>query len=153
MSSSYEPFHKFKKHKSAVKALAWCPWQNNLIATGGGGNDCTIKVWNINNGNILRDKNTKTQITSLIWSKCSKEIISSHGHPKNQLTIWNYEQMTKVCELFKHSDRILKMVISPNQQMIASAGADQKVVLWKCFGKDQIDNLKVNYSNLLGIIR
>lgn len=29
------PLHVFREHKAAVKALAWCPWQNNLLATGG----------------------------------------------------------------------------------------------------------------------
>jgi len=34
-------------HKAAVKALAWCPWQRNLLATGGGTNDQTMRFWNI----------------------------------------------------------------------------------------------------------
>lgn len=27
--------HTFNEHQGAVKALAWCPWQQNLLATGG----------------------------------------------------------------------------------------------------------------------
>ncbi len=27
------------EHTAAVKALAWCPWQNNLLASGGGTSD------------------------------------------------------------------------------------------------------------------
>lgn len=34
-------------HKAAVKALAWCPWQRNLLATGGGSSDKTMRFWNI----------------------------------------------------------------------------------------------------------
>jgi cell division cycle 20, cofactor of APC complex len=34
-------------HKAAVKALAWCPWQRNLLATGGGTSDQTMRFWNI----------------------------------------------------------------------------------------------------------
>lgn len=29
------PLHVFREHQAAVKALAWCPWQNNILATGG----------------------------------------------------------------------------------------------------------------------
>lgn len=29
------PLHVFREHQAAVKALAWCPWQHNILATGG----------------------------------------------------------------------------------------------------------------------
>lgn len=28
--------HTFVEHKAAVKAIAWCPWDRSLLATGGG---------------------------------------------------------------------------------------------------------------------
>ncbi|KAF3440815.1 hypothetical protein FNV43_RR19101 [Rhamnella rubrinervis] len=49
MASSNAPtqwLHRLEEHTSAVKALAWCPFQSNLLASGGGGGDCTIKLWN-----------------------------------------------------------------------------------------------------------
>ena len=39
--------HQLQGHKAAVKALAWCPWQRNLLATGGGSSDKTMRFWNI----------------------------------------------------------------------------------------------------------
>jgi cell division cycle protein 20 (cofactor of APC complex) len=30
-------------HTAAVKAIAWCPWQSSLLATGGGSSDRTIQ--------------------------------------------------------------------------------------------------------------
>ena len=42
MASSNSPtqwLHRLEEHTSAVKALAWCPFQSNLLATGGGGGD------------------------------------------------------------------------------------------------------------------
>ena len=43
---------KFQKtnHKAAVKALAWCPWSPNLLATGGGSYDRHIHFWNTTTG-------------------------------------------------------------------------------------------------------
>ena len=35
-------------HQAAVKALAWCPWQRNLLASGGGTADRTLRLWNPN---------------------------------------------------------------------------------------------------------
>ena len=36
------------EHTAAVKALAWCPWQSNVLASGGGTADRSIKFWNVN---------------------------------------------------------------------------------------------------------
>jgi len=35
--------HKLVAHQAAVKALAWCPWQANVLASGGGTADRCIK--------------------------------------------------------------------------------------------------------------
>ncbi|ONK78013.1 uncharacterized protein A4U43_C02F13290 [Asparagus officinalis] len=46
--------HRFEDHTSAVKALAWCPFQRNLLASGGGDNDRCIKFWNTTEDETLR---------------------------------------------------------------------------------------------------
>ena len=40
----------FEGHLAAVKAMAWCSWQSNGLAIGGGSNDRTIRLWNIDTG-------------------------------------------------------------------------------------------------------
>ena len=40
------PLHRLEAHQAAVKALAWCPWQKNLLASGGGTADRMIRFWN-----------------------------------------------------------------------------------------------------------
>ena len=42
--------HRITAHQAAVKALAWCPFQANLLATGGGTADRTIKFHNTHTG-------------------------------------------------------------------------------------------------------
>jgi cell division cycle protein 20 (cofactor of APC complex) len=75
-------------HKAAVKALAWCPWQRGLLATGGGTTDKTMKFWNTDTGKLINSVNTESQVCSLIWNRAEKEIMSSHGFSHNQLCIW-----------------------------------------------------------------
>lgn len=80
--------HTLTGHKGAVKALAWCPWQRNLLATGGGSKDKCIKFWNIDTGRCVNTVNAESQVSSLIWNPNEKELLSAHGFSNNQLSLW-----------------------------------------------------------------
>ena len=131
------PLHILRDHLAAVKAVAWCPWQNNVLATGGGTLDKTIKLWNMYSGALLQSHDAKSQVSALLWSKNYKELISAHGFQQNQLTIWRYPDMTKVCDLTGHSNRVLGMSMSPDEEMVVSVGADETLRFWKCFAMDE----------------
>ncbi len=94
-----DPLHSLTQHTSAVKALAWCPFQANTLATGGGTGDKTIRTWNTETGACLNVVDTKSQVCQLMWSTNYRELISSHGFSQNQLTVWKYPSMTKIAEL------------------------------------------------------
>ena len=81
---------EFKSHTAAVKALAWCPTQKNLLASGGGSKDRFIRIWNTETGECVSEKKTTSQVCSLVWSKFSKELVSSHGYEKNEISVWKY---------------------------------------------------------------
>lgn len=137
MSHDNKPLHVLRDHTAAVKAVSWCPWQSNLLATGGGTADRHIKIWNMYNGSVLQDHDAKSQISCILWSKQYKEIISSHGFQNHQLSIWKYPEMTKVCDLIGHSNRVLGMTMSPDEEMVASVAADETLRFWKCFAVDE----------------
>nr|DAD24510.1 TPA_asm: hypothetical protein HUJ06_025974 [Nelumbo nucifera] len=101
--------HRLKDHTSAVKALAWCPFQGNLLASGGGRGDECIKFWNICIGACLKSIDTGSEVCSLLWNKSEWEILSSHGFPKNQLTLWKYPEMLKITKLNGPTARVLFM--------------------------------------------
>jgi cell division cycle protein 20 (cofactor of APC complex) len=134
--TSSTPLHAFNDHQAAVRALAWCPWQSNILASGGGTADRCIKFWNVNTGTCTNSIDTKSQVCSLLFSKNYKEIISAHGFANNQMTVWKYPSMTKQIDLTGHTQRILQMAMSPNGETIISAGADETLRLWKCFAQD-----------------
>ncbi|XP_006622956.1 cell division cycle protein 20 homolog isoform X1 [Apis laboriosa] len=131
-----QPIYSLNQHQAAVKALAWCPWQSSILASGGGTADRTIRFWNCNTGVCLNMVDTKSQVCSLLWSTTYKEIVSGHGYAQNQLIIWKYPAMTKVAELTGHSSRVLHLAMSPDGTTILSAGADETLRLWKCFQPD-----------------
>ncbi|KAI9592020.1 WD40-repeat-containing domain protein [Syncephalis fuscata] len=131
--SSAAPRYTKANHTAAVKALSWCPWQPNLLATGGGSNDRCINIWNSNNGALLSTLNTGSQVSGLFWSPHDKELLSTHGHPDNQLTIWNYPSMARVIDIPAHETRVLYSALSPDGQMLATAAADETLKIWRVF--------------------
>lgn len=128
---------KFTKnnHKAAVKALAWCPWNMNLLATGGGSYDRHIHFWNTTSGARVNSIDTGSQVTSLRWSTSYREIVSSSGFPDNSLSIWSYPNLVRNVEIPAHESRVLHSCLSPDGQMLATAAADESLKFWKVFEK------------------
>ncbi|CAN1750897.1 Cell division cycle 20.1, cofactor of APC complex [Linum perenne] len=134
MATQY--LHRLEDHTSAVKALAWCPFEKNLLATGGGSGDGRIKFWNTHTGACLNSVDTGSQVCGLLWNKNEKELLSSHGFFQNQLTLWKYPSMLKMAEFTGHDSRVLYMAESPNGCTVASAAGaeDETLRLWNVFG-------------------
>ncbi|XP_055599474.1 cell division cycle protein 20 homolog [Uranotaenia lowii] len=133
-----DPIFAFNQHQAAVRALAWCPWQPHVLASGGGTADRCIKFWNVNNGQIINSVDTKSQVCGLLFSKNYKELISAHGYVNNQLTVWKYPSMTKQIDLLGHTGRVLQIAMSPDGSTVMSAGADETLRLWNCFQPDPL---------------
>ncbi|XP_064615021.1 cell division cycle protein 20 homolog [Liolophura sinensis] len=137
LGQNVTPLHRFTEHQAAVKALAWCPWQPNILATGGGTADRHIRFWNVFSGAALNSVDTNSQVCALLWSEEHREIISGHGYSKNQLILWKYPSMKKVTELTGHTSRILCLAMSADNTMVTSAAADETLRLWKCFAVEK----------------
>ena len=45
-----------------MKAIAWCPWQASLLASGGGSIDRQIRLWNVSSGTCLQTMETNSQV-------------------------------------------------------------------------------------------
>jgi len=127
------PKFTFNQHKAAVKAVAWCPWQPHLLASGGGSADRCIKLWNTQSGACLNSVDTESQVCSIIWAKNRKELVSSHGFSKNQICVWKYPSMTKLAELTGHTQRVMHMSMSPDGTTVCSASADETLRFWRIF--------------------
>ncbi|CAK9153287.1 unnamed protein product [Ilex paraguariensis] len=133
-NSDTQWLHRLADHSAAVKALSWCPFQSNLLASGGGVGDQCIKFWNTNTGACLNSVNTGSQVCCLLWNKHERELLSSHGFHDNQLTLWKYPSMVRLKELYGHTSRVLHMAQSPDGYTVASAAGDETLRLWNVFG-------------------
>uniref|UniRef100_A0A7M4FHY6 Cell division cycle 20 n=1 Tax=Crocodylus porosus TaxID=8502 RepID=A0A7M4FHY6_CROPO len=137
-SGDFAPIQTFTQHQGAVKAVAWCPWQSNVLATGGGTSDRHIRIWNVCSGTCLNTVDAHSQVCAILWSTNYKEFISGHGFAQNQLVVWKYPTMAKVTELKGHTARVLNLTMSPDGSMVASASADETLRLWRCFEMDPV---------------
>ncbi|KMZ68734.1 Cell division cycle protein 20 [Zostera marina] len=126
--------HRLDDHMGAVKAISWCPFQSNFLATGGSDNDRSIKFWNTHTGECLNSIDSGSQVCSLLWNNNEKELLSSHGFNNNQLTLWKYPSMVKMAELTGHSFRVLFMAQSPDGCTVATAAGDETLRFWNVFG-------------------
>lgn len=122
--------HQFADANAAVKALAWCPFERNILATGAGTADRHIRFYNTMTGTCVNKIDTGSQVCSLVWSPTEKEILSGHGYSENQLTLWKYPTMARVAELTGHSQRVLHMAISADGRQVCSAAADETLRFW-----------------------
>ncbi|KAJ3796575.1 WD40-repeat-containing domain protein [Lentinula aff. detonsa] len=121
-----------RNHTAAVKGLAWCPWQLNLLASGGGTNDATINVWNSTTGARLHTQKTPSQITSILWALHKKEILTTHGYPTNSIMLHAYPSMDRVAEIRDaHDSRILFSCIGPAGDLICTAASDENLKFWR----------------------
>ncbi|KAK1388516.1 hypothetical protein POM88_016694 [Heracleum sosnowskyi] len=86
--------HRLQDHTTVDKALAWCPFQKNLLVSGGG-----------------------SQVCSLLWNRNERELLSSHGFPHNQLILGKYPPIVKVAERLANSSyvRATRSTIPPSQ--------------------------------------
>lgn len=132
------PTHCITSHQAAVKALAWCPFQSNLLASGGGTADRCIKFSNTHTGAVLNSIDTASQVCALQWSRHEREILSSHGFSQNQLCLWKYPSMVKVAEFTGHTSRVLHLAQSPDGTTVVSGAADETLRFWRVFAEANV---------------
>lgn len=123
-----------RDHKAAVKALAWCPWQDGLLATGWGLEDGTVKLYR--DGTLSKSFPAYSQVTGIVWSKnrACPEIATSHAIFDNSISVWKIPNLTPVREVSGHTSRILCLTQSPDG-MVCSGGADETLRFWRLFSK------------------
>lgn len=128
------PLHVQDDHAAAVKAIAWCPWQRHLLATGSGTADRRIRFWNAVSGACLRTIESDSQVCALLWAKNQQEIISAHGYSTNELSIWQYPSLVKVASRPNaHETRILHAAISPDGTAVATTAANDCIKFWRAY--------------------
>lgn len=118
-----------------MKAIAFCPWSRSLLATGAGAKDRTIRFWHSFSGTLIKFHFTGSQITSLIWSKTTKQIVATFGFGNTQtlLNVYSYETMKCVSRVSSSSGelRILGATLSPDCSSLCVATNESTIRIYK----------------------
>jgi len=130
---SSKPYMVKADHNSAIKAIAWCPWQLNLLATGGGISDKSLRLWNVTTQVNLKTVKTESQITSIIWSNHYTELLTTHGYSTNDINVWKFPTMDCISNIKAHDSRILYSALSPDGQTVATVASDENLKFWTIF--------------------
>ncbi|KAI0044278.1 WD40 repeat-like protein [Auriscalpium vulgare] len=121
-----------RNHTAAVKALAWCPWQTSLLASGGGTSDATVHIWNSTTGARLHSLKTNSQVTSVQWAPHKKEILTTHGYPNNAIMVHAYPSLDRVAEIRDaHDSRVLFSCVAPAGDVVCTGAGDENLKIWR----------------------
>lgn len=127
------PLHTLTQHSSAVKALAWHPVQPHLLVSGGGIEDKMLRFWSADTGECIRQAHTSSQVCGVAWHHSGTELVSCHGFPHHQITLWRYPSLNRVVDLCGHRSRVLHLCLSAGGETVISAASDETVRFWSCF--------------------
>ncbi|ROT40324.1 WD40 repeat-like protein [Sodiomyces alkalinus F11] len=108
-------------HDAAIKAIAFCPWQDGLVATGGGAEDRCIYFFHTRSGAALATIAVGAQVTGLVWSRTRREIAATLGftnperHPY-RIAVFSWPECRLVGAIRREADyRILCAIHFPSQ--------------------------------------
>ena len=139
-----KPIMAKNDHIAAVKALAWSPHKHNILATGGGTADKTIRFWNTTTFEEIKKYDTGSQVCNLLFSRTSNELVSTHGYSLNQINIWKLPNMQNIKTLIGHNYRVLYLSLSPDGQSIVTGAGEKCIKFWNVFPPKK----EPSYNNL-----
>nr|CAD2174301.1 unnamed protein product [Meloidogyne enterolobii]CAD2202464.1 unnamed protein product [Meloidogyne enterolobii] len=141
------PLYRFDDHIAAVKAIEYVPQiglgPSNLVATGGGTRDHTIRFWDLNDGMPYFTLDTQSQITGILFNKLHSEMITGHGAPKAGVRVWHHEpnkikKFEPTAELNNgQGGRALSLCQSPCGEYVMTASQDEVLRIWHVWKVDE----------------
>ncbi|KAJ8963897.1 hypothetical protein NQ314_005300, partial [Rhamnusium bicolor] len=96
-------------HKGPVLDIAWCPHNDNVIASGS--EDCVVKVWHIPDGGLHKTLTDpivdlvyhQRRVGLVLWHPTALNVLLTAGSD-NQVVIWNVGTGEALVELDCHPD-------------------------------------------------
>ncbi|CAF3833293.1 unnamed protein product [Rotaria sordida] len=117
-------------HKAAVLDIAWCPHNDNIIASGS--DDCTVKIWQIPDGGITTTLTESTvdliahqrRVVQVVWHPSALNVLLSSGSDM-KIFIWNVSKSAILSTVDCHTEAILSVAWNYNGSRIVTSCKDK----------------------------
>jgi WD40 repeat protein len=121
-----------------LTTLALSP-DGQVLASGSGFEDPTIRVWEAATGKLLKRLDGHTGwVCKLAFTPDGRHLISAASD--QSIRLWETSTWTETKVLRGHTDEVYAVAISEPAQLAASAGKDGNLMLWKEDGKSAADS-------------
>lgn len=140
---------RIEDHLAAVKGLAWSPVSSDLLFSGGGTADRTIKVTSLKAQKVIASESSANcQITGIHFSKDGTRLATCHGYSRNSVIIWQYNgKFKQIAELTGHKGRILGSSMLQDRTTLLTASEDETLRFWNVFSKVKDEEKKLVFRS------
>ncbi|PZC80642.1 coronin-1C-A isoform X1 [Helicoverpa zea] len=119
-------------HKGPVLDIAWCPHNDNVIASGS--EDCVVKVWQIPDGGLSRTLTDpvvdlvfhQRRVGLVLWHPTAQNVLLTAGSD-NQIAIWNVGTGEVLLTLDCHPDLIYSACWNWTGSKLLTTCRDKKI--------------------------
>jgi WD40 repeat protein len=126
---SGKPVQTFEGHTAGVLAVALSPDGSQAAS---GGNDRTLRLWDLKTGKELHAGKAAGVIRSLAYAPDGRFILSGHSGAgsDNLIHLWSAEDGHEVRSYRGHSSDVTAVAFLPDGRSLVSASMDGTVRLW-----------------------
>jgi WD40 repeat protein len=122
-----ECLHTLEGHTSNVWYVTFSP-DGQWIASGAGGDDRTIRLWDAQTGQTLKEFQNQGWVRSVVFMPDGQRLIS--GSSDSTVRLWDIATASCINVLHGHSNLITSLALNPDAQIVASGGQDATVRIW-----------------------
>ncbi|MFX1564020.1 MAG: restriction endonuclease, partial [Promethearchaeota archaeon] len=131
--------------------VAFSP-DGKYLASGGGADDNTVKVWNVAElKEVATLKGHTRSVMAVAFSPDGKYLASGGGSDDNTVKVWNVAELKEVATLKGHTRSVLVMAFSPDGKYLASASFDDTVKVWNVAELKEVATLKGHTEGVSGV--
>ncbi|XP_030387045.1 coronin-1C-A isoform X2 [Scaptodrosophila lebanonensis] len=122
-------------HKGPVLDIAWCPHNDNVIASGS--EDCVVKVWQIPDGGLSRTLTEpvvdlvfhQRRVGLVLWHPSALNVLLTAGSD-NQVVIWNVGTGEILVHINSHPDIVYSACFNWDGSKLVTTCKDKKIRIY-----------------------